>query len=119
MTIKPLAREWLQKNHPHLAREGFRSSKFFEKPNLWFFTLPCDFFARQGLLSMLLEKQDAPLDFYFLRVPFSFFGERQSDFDIRPDSEEFDLHLSANKNRWLTDTRGKGKVCFAEFLQNE
>lgn len=57
-------------------------------------------------------------DFYFLQVPFNYFAENKDRFDIRKDTEEFDLHLSANSGGdWLTDIRERGnRVSFAQFL---
>ena len=117
-TTKQLGRLWLLKHYPNEANGRFHPSKFYKKPNSWWFTFSCDFFRKRGFLNMLLQKRDNPADFYFLRVPFTFFRDRQKDLDIRRNAPKFDLELSADGNRWLLDKR-KGKVSFAQFVQGE
>ena len=115
MTTVQLGRQWLRKHYPNEANERFRPSKFYEKRNRWWFTFPCDFFRKRGHLNILLQKRDNPADFYFLRVPFTFFRDHQKDLDIRSDGEKFDLELLGDDNRWLQEKR-RGRISFAQFV---
>ena len=118
MTTMQLGLQWLRKHYPNEANERFRPSKFYEKRNRWWFTFPCDFFRKRGHLNILLQKRDNPADFYFLRVPFTFFRDHQKDLDIRSDGEKFDLELLGDDNRWLQEKR-RGRISFAQFVQGE
>ena len=107
--------QWLRQHHPDMVGDTTRSSKLHPK-QLWWFTLPSEWFdTDMGYLNMLLQQEEDGADFYFLRVPFSFFADNQGSFDVR--GEEFDLHISARQHNLLQDTRGTGRISFAEFLQ--
>ena len=119
MSTMQLGRRWLLEHYPNEANKRFRPSKFYEKQNRWWFTFSCEFFRKRGHLNILLQKRDAPEDFYFLRVPFTFFRDHQDGLDIRRSRKKFDLHLSAaDGDRWLKEER-RGMVSFAQFVQNK
>jgi len=92
--------------------------KYYPENDIWFLTFPASFFdsSKPGDLNILLQYKSEPDQFHFLRVPFSFFRDNQTKFDIRATGDKFDLHISAKKRNWLCCERSKG-VGFSTFEQ--
>lgn len=115
MSTRLLAQSWLQKNHPSEIFNTMSASRHHSARDLWFFTFPSSYFdnRREGALIVLCQ---SPLDcaqFYCLKVPFQFFLQQKSRFDIRVTGDKFDLHLSAKRHNWLVDERSG--IAFADF----
>ena len=118
MTIRKYAKQWLEVNHPSDVSNTLRASKHYPEKDIWFFTFPASYFdpARAGNLNVLLQFKDDPSQFHFLKVPFSFFTDNQSRFDVRAKGDKFDLHISAKQKNWLICERSSG-ISFCEFEQ--
>lgn len=84
MGIRELAKEWIVDNHPELRMNDMRASKYYPDNDIWFFTFPCDYFDknRAGSVNILLQHKDRLNQFYLLKIPYEFFRENQSKFDI-------------------------------------
>lgn len=108
-STKKQALIWLGKNHPSELHNILHASKFHPDQEIWFFTLPTTYFDQNnvGEINLLCEKQNNSNDFYFLKVPFSFFRENKEKFSIRRDEVKFDLHISAKNRNWMIDERSK------------
>lgn len=117
MTTREKAIAWLAKNLPAESKAPMRSSRYYEKRELWFLTFPTEFLvnSRPGHLMVLLQHESLPQSFHILRIPFAFFRENKSKFDVRAGGDKFDLHISAKKSKWMVELRGKG-VDFSTFL---
>lgn len=117
MSTSALSKYWLKKNTPQFLNCKTRVSKYYPDQELWFFTFPTSFFdeLNQGDLIVLLQDRKSAEDFHLLKVPFQFFRENRTHFDIRADGSQFDLHISAKPAKWLVDIRSKG-VDFNSFL---
>lgn len=111
-------KKWLELNHPSDSSNKLRTSKYYSKEDHWFFTLSTFFLDAEitGNLNILLQYKDNPQQFYFLKIPFSFFRDNKSRFDVRTSGDKFDLHLSAKQENWLVCKRSN-EVCFREFEQ--
>jgi len=118
MSIRDQAKQWLRKNHPSDMSSTFRASKYYPEKDIWFFTFPASYFdsGKSGNLNILLQYENEPEEFYFLKVPFSFFRENERKFDIRSTGDKFDLHISAKKRNWLSCERSSN-VNFGEYEQ--
>lgn len=117
MTIRSTAKDWLRLHHPMESSHEVRSSKYYIDHELWFFTFPATFFGdkKSGYVNILLQDRIDPGEFHYLRVPFAFFRQNKSKFDVRSKGDKFDLHISAKAGSWLTDERSSPGVKFAEF----
>lgn len=116
MSMRSTALAWLAKNFPAEPKGQIRSSKYYEQDNVWFLTLPTSFLIdpTPGNLLVLLQHEGLPQEFHLLRIPFEFLRENKSKFDVRTGGELFDISISANKLRWMTDLRRK-EINFSEF----
>ncbi len=118
MKIRELAKEWLKKKYPGETENQMNASKYHPDQNIWFFTFPAKYFGKNSnnFLNIILQKQFKTTEFILLKVPFSFFKQNKSKFDIRQNGEQFDLHISGKRENWLVDERSGG-ICFAPFEQ--
>lgn len=118
MTVRDAARRWMMEHCKGEHVGDMRSSRFYPDRGLWFFTFPSSFMDadRPGYVNLLLQNTSSPVAFHLLRVPYAFFFDNKSRFDLRADGDKFDLHLSAKRTSWLVDERSKG-VAFAAFQQ--
>jgi hypothetical protein len=118
MNIRTQAKQWLRQNYPADASNTFRASKYYPNRDIWFFTFPTFYFdlGKPGNLNVLLQYENEPEKFHFLKVPFSFFRENRDKFDIRQSGDKFDLHISAKKRNWLSCERSN-YVSFKNFEQ--
>lgn len=118
MNIREQAKLWIKQNHPADASNALRVSKYYPEKDIWFFTFPSSYFdsGKSGNLNILLQYENEPERFHFLKVPFSFFRDNQTKFDVRATGDKFDLHISAKKRNWLTCERSQN-VCFREYKQ--
>jgi hypothetical protein len=116
-TTKNQALIWLNKNHPMDLGNILHASKFHPDQEIWFFTLPTTYFNQNnvGNINILCENQTKGNEFYFLKVPFSFFRENQEKFAIRKKGAKFDLHISAKKRNWMIDERSN-IINFSRFV---
>lgn len=118
MSIREQAKSWLKQNHSTDVSSTLRVSKYYPERDIWFFTFPVTYFdsGKPGNLNILLQHEGYLDQFYFLKVPFSFFRDNQMKFDIRATGDKFDLHISAKRGNWLSCERSKG-VSFREYEQ--
>jgi hypothetical protein len=118
MSIRELAKEWLKKSHPTHIANKLRASKYYPEKDIWFFTFPSSYFdtGKPGHLNILLQYENNPELFHFLKVPFSFFRDNQDKFDIRTSGDKFDLHISAKKRNWLVCERSNN-ISFGKYEQ--
>jgi|AntRauTorckE6833_2_1112554.scaffolds.fasta_scaffold116230_1 hypothetical protein len=118
MSIRELAKNWLQEHHSEAESNKLRASKYYSDKDIWFLTFDTSYFdaSKSGYLSIMLQYEHDQSKFYLLKVPFSFFRTNREKFDIRSTGEKFDLHISAKKANWLNCERSDG-VSFAEFEQ--
>ncbi len=118
MTVRQQAIEWIRSHNPSEASNPLRTSRFYPEKEIWFFTFPSAFFddGKEGHLNILCQKQANTNDFYYLKVPFSFFRENHDKLNVRASGENFDLHISGKKRNWLVDERSDD-VNFAVFEQ--
>lgn len=116
MNTKDYAKRWMELNVPDKATEPLRASKYYSSQDIWFFTFPSSYFSpeKAGSLNILLQHENDKCKFYYLTVPFEFFRKNKQKFDIRPDGDKFDLHISAKKKNWLICERSNG-VNFSEY----
>jgi hypothetical protein len=116
--IRQQAKTWLSQNYPESILNTLRASKHYPENDIWFLTFPSSYFdaSREGDLNILLQNKNEPNQFYFLKVPFSFFRENKDKFDVRSSGDEFDLHISSKERNWLTCERSKG-VSFRKYEQ--
>jgi hypothetical protein len=118
MSIRERAKQWLKLNCPSDISNKLRVSNYYPEKDIWFFTFPASYFDSEmhGFLNIMLQYEGNPEQFYFLKVPFSYFRENQSGFDIRATGEKFDLHISAKKRNWLVCERSNN-IGFSQFEQ--
>lgn len=116
--LRKIAAEWMRSNHPSEPLEPLRASKYYPQQDIWFFTFPSSYFDtdKYQFLNILLQFKDDINQFYYLKVPFSFFKLNKNKFDVRNTGKKFDLHISAKRHNWLVDERSQG-VDFHEFEQ--
>jgi hypothetical protein len=116
VSTKELAKRWFLENCPECRSNTIRVSKYYPEKDIWFFTFPIEYFdqSKVGNLSVLLQHKDDLSQFNHVEVPFSFFRDNKTKFDIRSFRDKFDLHISAKKRNWLQCERSKG-VCFSKF----
>ncbi|MCH9705719.1 MAG: hypothetical protein K0U15_06315 [Proteobacteria bacterium] len=120
MNIRQPALEWMRKNYPsENLQSNVKASKYYSAKGLWFLTINTNVFSKSGNLKVILENQKNSNEFYFLKIPISFFTENKEILDIRKNGKFFDIHLSALDNKFLTCTRSKGSLNFEEFLQTK
>ena len=119
MDIRSRAREWLSTYYPSEVHNDMRVSKYHAPQDVWFFTFPVSFFDEDRgdkNLNILCENLDNNQIFYYLKVPYQYFRLNKQRFNIRSDGRQFDLHISANIDRWMVDQRGDN-ISFYQFLQ--
>ena len=118
MTIRELAKQWLKHNHPSEISNTLRASRYYSERDIWFLTFPASYFdpEKHGVINIMLQFRNDPKQFYYLKVPFSYFKENQSEFDTRAAGDKFDLHISAKKGNWLVCERSNN-IGFSQFEQ--
>ena len=118
MNIRKQAKRWLKRNHPSDFSNTLRASKYYSTKDIWFFTFPATYFdsAKHGNLNIMLQYENDPEQFHFLKVPFSYFRDNQPDFDVRATGDKFDLHISAKKRNWLVCERSNN-IGFSKYEQ--
>jgi len=116
MSIRKYAMTWMREYHPNELGNELRASKYHLK-DIWFFTCPTSYFDKNntGHINFLLQFEIEPELFHYLKVPFEFLRNNQTNFAVRSCGDKFDLHISAKQHKWLIDER-KG-VGFHEFEQ--
>lgn len=118
MTIRGDAKRWMSEHRKNERGSEMRSSKHYPERELWFFTFPTSFMdsGKSGHVNLLLQDKRSPGEFLCLRVPYAFFFDHKTKFDVRADGKQFDLHISSKRGNWLVDERSKG-VSFRKFEQ--
>ena len=125
MKIRALALNWLEENYPgenHKKKKTIKTSKYFSDEGFWFLTIDTDIFLNNEDLKILLKCPKQPNEFYFLKVPISFFVDNKKLLDIRVMKEKyvFNLYLSASSNNFLARIRSKKRLLnFKKFLQTK
>lgn len=110
--------KWLTRNFPTETGNDLRASKYHYPQQVWFFTFPVSFFDSthgQDHINILCENPDNENEFYFLRVPYQFFRQNRQRFSLRKTGDQFDLHISSDKNKWMVDKLGEN-IDFSQFL---
>jgi hypothetical protein len=115
-TIRQRAKAWLESSVPNSARISYRSSKYFDDGDIWFFTIPIDVIEGDESVNLLLEKKEPSDGFELLEIPPAFLKQNLSKIRVRKSKDKFDLHISAKEPSWLVDIRGDG-LSFSPFLR--
>jgi len=116
MGVRDYAKKWVQANNQSEHIENFKSSKYFPEKDIWFITPPISYFDlnKPGNIHILLQRENDMEKFIHLKIPYSFFRNNCSKFDIRSDGSRFDLHISAKQRNFLECERGND-INFRKF----
>jgi hypothetical protein len=97
----------------------FKGKESYRGRECWWHDLPVDKLNDRTCseFHLLCEKPSGD-DFYYFRIPSTFFEENIESLSLMKSGKRIWLHLSAEEDDMFHDLRGQGHLDFSRFLQN-